>query len=370
MKLRPWFAALLLTAFATSSMAKTETLYITTLDPARMGILVADFDSQTGVLSAPKMVVEADNPSHFTFSADGTHLYVCNSGTPGGVSAYAVDKKTHALKLLNFKQSKGRGPSYVSVDKSGHYVLDANYGGGFVEIYSLAKDGSLDQQTAFVEHQGSSVNPERQTKPYAHWFRTDPSGKFAVAMDLGTDQLVIYKFDAKTGALAPNDPPATKVEGGMGPRHLGFHPNGRWAYGTAEMGNKVMAFRWDDAKGTMTQFQTVDTLSADFTGKNTTAEIMVRPDGKFLYASNRGDDSIVVYSIDAKTGELTLKQRTPSRGKIPRYFTFDPSGKWLIVSNQDSANITVFSIDEKTGELAPKGEPVPVGKPAGVVFLR
>jgi len=362
-------AALLLSGTATIAMAKSSLLYIATQNPDGMGITLAEFDSATGVLSTPKMAIATRDPAHFTLSNDGKHLYMCNTGTPGGVSAFAVDRKSGALRLMNYKESKGRGPSYVGVDGSGKYVLEANYGGGFVEVYSLAKDGSLDQQTAFVQHIGSSVNP-RQSKPYAHWFRTDPSNKFGLVADLGMDQVVIYKFDAKTGKLTPNDPPFTKVPGGMGPRHLAFHPNGKWVYGIAELANEVMAFNWDGGKGTLTQFQSVKTLADGFKDPSTAAEIAVRADGKFLYASNRGEDSIVVYAIDAATGELTLKQRTPSRGKVPRYFTFDPTNKWFIVSNQEGANVAVFSVDAKTGELAPKGEPVPLPKPMAVVFLK
>jgi len=363
-------ATLLLSITSTIAMAKTSLLYIATQNPDGMGITVAEFDSATGALSAPKMAIETRDPAHFTLSNDGKHLYMCNSGTPGGVSAFAVDKKSGALRLLNYKESKGRGPSYVSVDGSGKYVLDANYGGGFVEVYSLAKDGSLDQQTAFVQHIGSSVHPQRQSKPYAHWFRTDPTNKFGLVADLGMDQVVIYKFDAKTGKLTPNDPPFTKVTAGNGPRHLAFHPNGKWVYGIAEIANEVMAFNWDAGKGVLTQFQSVKTLADGFKDPSTAAEIAVRADGKFLYASNRGEDSIVVYAIDSTTGELTLKQRTPSRGKVPRYFTFDPTNKWFIVSNQEGGNVAVFSVDEKTGELAPKGEPVPLVKPMGVVFIK
>jgi 6-phosphogluconolactonase len=182
------------------------------------------------------------------------------------------------------------------------------------------------------------------------------------------DEVVVYKFDARTGKLSPNDPPFTKVAGGMGPRHLAFHPNGRWVYGIAEIANEVMAFNWDSAKGVLTQFQSVKTLADGFKDPSTAAEIAVHTNGKFLYASNRGEDSIVAYAVDQKTGELTFKQRVASGGKVPRYFTFDPTNKWLIVSNQDSANLTVFSVDAKTGELAPKGEPVSLVKPMGVVF--
>ncbi|HEY6125254.1 MAG TPA: lactonase family protein [Steroidobacteraceae bacterium] len=350
-------------------MSKTSLIYIATQDPQKMGVTVAEFDSATGALSVPKMVIETRDPAHFTLSNDGKYLYMCNTGTPGGVSAFAVENKTGALKLLNYKESKGRGPSYVSVDGSGKYVLDANYGGGYVEVYSLSKDGSLDQQTAFVQHTGSSVHA-RQNKPFAHWFRTDPTNKFGLVADLGIDQVVVYKFDAKTGTLTPNDPPFAKVPGGMGPRHLAFHPNGKWVYGIAELANEVMAFNWDAGKGVLTQFQSVKTLAEGFKDPSTAAEIAVRADGKFLYASNRGEDSLVVYAIDAKSGELTFKQRTPSRGKVPRYFTFDPTGKWLIVSNQDGGNVSVFSVDAKSGELAPVGEPVALAKPMALEFLK
>jgi 6-phosphogluconolactonase len=361
-------ALLVLLTTSTFAMAKTSLVYIATQNPEKMGITAAEFDPATGTLSVPKMLVETRDPAHFTVAKDGRHLYMCNTGTPGGVSAFAIeDRKTGALRLLNYRESKGRGPSYVSVDASGKYVLDANYGGGFVEIHSLAKDGSLDQQTAFVQHIGSSVHP-RQTKPFAHWIRTDPSNKFALVADLGLDQVVVYKFDAKTGKVAPNDPPFAKVPGGMGPRHLAFHPNGTWVYSIAELANEVMAFKWDGKAGTLTQFQSVKTLADGFTGPSTAAEIAVHPNGKFLYASNRGEDTIVVYAIDAKTGELALKQRVPSRGKVPRYFTLDPSSKWLLVSNQDGANVAVFSVDAKSGELAAHGDPTALVKPMAIVF--
>ena len=361
-------ATFLLPSVTTIAMAKTSLIYIATQDPQKMGVTVAGFDSATGTLSPPKMVIETRDPAHFTLSNDGKHLYLCNTGTPGGVSAFAVEK-AGALRLLNYKESKGRGPSYVSVDGSGKYVLDANYGGGFVEVYSLAKDGSLDQQTAFVQHIGSSVHPQRQSKPYAHWFHTDPANKFGLAADLGMDQILVYKFDAKTGKLTPNDPPYAKIPGGMGPRHLAFHPNGKWVYGVAEIANEVMAFHWDSGKGVLTQFQSVKTLADGFKEPNTAAEITVRADGRFLYVSNRGEDTIVVYAIDSASGELSLKQRTSSRGKVPRFFTLDPSNKWLIVSNQEGGNVVVFSVDAKTGELQPVGEPVALAKPMAVQFL-
>ena len=362
--------SILLTCFGSTAMAKKSLLYIATQNPEKMGIAVAEFDSDTGALSTPKLVMETRDPAHFALSADGKRLYMCNTGTPGGVSAFAVeDPKTGALELLNYKESKGRGPSYVSLDKTGRYVLDANYGGGYIEIHSLAADGSLDQQTAFVQHEGSSVH-KRQDKPYAHWIRTDPTNKFALVADLGTDKIAIYRFDEKTGKVTPNEPAFARLNGGSGPRHLAFHPSGKWLYAVQELSNEVVAFNWDGKKGELRQFQQVKALPAEFTGQNTAAEIAIRQDGKFLYTSNRGHDSLVVYTIDAKSGELTLVHRVPSRGKVPRYFTFDPTEKWLIVSNQESGNVTVFSVDGKTGELAPQGEAVPIPKPMAVVFLQ
>jgi 6-phosphogluconolactonase len=361
-------ALTLLSCLTTASMAKTSLLYIATQDPAKMGITVAEFDTGSGELSAPRLLVEARDPAHFELTRDGKHLYLCNTGTPGGVSAFAVDGRSGALRFLNYKESKGRGPSYVSVDGSGRFVLNANYGGGFVEVFSLAPDGSLDQQTAFVQHAGSSTHA-RQNKPYAHWFRTDPSGRFALAADLGIDQILVYKLDA-AGKLTPHDPPFTKVTPGSGPRHLAFHPNAQWVYAVQELSNQVVAFQWDAGKGTLTQFQAVSTLAETFKEPSTAAEIMVRGDGKFLYVSNRGEDSIVVYAIDARTGELTLKQRVPSGGKTPRFFTLDPAAKWLLVSNQEGGNVAVFAVDAKTGELTPKGNPVPLARPMAITFLR
>jgi 6-phosphogluconolactonase len=365
------FAALtLLTTLSTVSMAKTTLLYIGTQNPQKPGITVATLDLASGALSAPRLIVETRDPAHSMLSPDGRHLYICNTGTPGGVSAFAIEnRKTGALKFLNYKESKGRGPSYVSVDSSGRFVLAANYGGGYVEVLATNEDGSLAGQTAFVQHIGSSVHPQRQSKPYAHWFRVDPSNKFALAADLGMDQIVVYKLDAATGKLSPNDPPFTKVTPGSGPRHLAFHPNGKWVYAVQELSNEVVGFQWDATRGTLTQFQAVKTLAEGFKDPSTAAEIAVRADGRFVYVSNRGEDSLVVYAVDDRTGELTLKQRVPSGGKTPRYFALDPSSRWLVVSNQDGGTLTVFAVDAKTGELTRTGDSVALDRPMGVVFL-
>lgn len=361
-------ALILLTTVSSLAMSKTSLVYIATQNPERMGVALAEFDADTGALSAPTMAVETRDPAHFTLSADRRHLYMCNTGTPGGVSAFAVDGRTGALRLLNHIESRGRGPSYISLDGSGRFVLDANYGGGYVEVLSLQADGSLAQRVALVQHTGSSVHA-RQNKPYAHWFRTDPSNKFALAADLGTDEVRVYRFDANTGGLASHDPPSVRVNPGSGPRHLAFHPNGRWVYATQELSNEVVAFRWDGNQGALTPFQVVKTLAEGFKDPSTAAEIAVRADGKFLYTTNRGEDSLVVHAIDAKTGELALKQRVPSGGKTPRFFSFDPTGRWIIVSNQEGGNLVVFAVDPKSGELTQKGAPVPLPRPMAIAFL-
>lgn len=350
-------------------MAKSALLYVATQNPEKPGIAVAHLDTVSGALSTPKLIVETRDPAHFTVTADGRLLYMCNTGTPGGVSAFAVkDRTTGALEFLNYQESKGRGPSYVSVDRSGRYVLDANYGGGYVEVLAVKTDGSLGGQTAFVQHTGSSVHA-RQNKPYAHWFRTDPSNRFALAADLGTDEIVVYRFDASSGRLAANDPPAARVAPGSGPRHLAFHPDGKWVYAVQELSNEVVAFEWDSSRGALESFQSVRTLAGDFAGANTAAEIAVRRDGRFVYVSNRGEDSLVVYAVDAGTGRLSLRQRVSSGGRTPRYFDVDPSGKWLVVANQESGNLRVFAVDGDSGELRPAGDDAKLDRPMGVVFL-
>lgn len=353
------------------SHAQPMFVYFGTQNPqGPMGLALATFDPDTGALSTPRLVAESRDPAFLAIREGGTHLYLCNTGTPGGVSAFAIDRKTGALTFLNHRPSKGRGPSHIGLDRTGRYVLDANYGGGFVEIHAVQPDGSLGKRTALIEHIGKSVHPERQTKPYAHWFGVDPSNKFALSADLGTDRIVIYRFDANTGTLSPHDPPHAAVRAGSGPRHLAWHPNGKFVYAIQELSNEIIAFSWDSTKGTLQELQTVPTLPEDFTGTNTAAEIAVHANGRFLYASNRGHDSLAVFTVDESSGRLALRQRVSSRGKTPRFFTFDPSHRWLIVNNQEGDSVAVFKVDSDSGELTPHGDLVPLARPMGVAFLR
>lgn len=334
------------------------------------GFSLAHFDADTGTLTQPTLILETPDPAIFVIHPDGKHLYACNAGTPGGVSAYEINRETGALTFLNSRTTPAapRGPSYVSLDFNGGYLLDANYAGGNVEVVAIKPDGSLGEQTAFVQHEGHSVDPQRQTKPYAHCIKVDPTNRFALATDLGTDRIVVYRFNAATGTLTPNDPPFTSVKPGSGPRHLAWHPNERWLYVVNEMANTVTAFSWDAERGVLTGFQTVPTLPADFTGTNTSAEIKVHPNGKFLYTSNRGHDSLAVFAID-ENGRLTPRQHLSSQGRTPRYFEFDPTNRWIICTNQDSANAAVFRVDDQTGELTLQGVQTTPPRPCGIGFL-
>lgn len=331
------------------------------------GFSRATFDTGTGTLGDPELVAIDDDPSFFVVHPDGQRLYTCNSGTPGGVTAYAIRGGGEPLRRVNHHVSAGRGPSQLSLDRSGRFVLAANYGGGYIEVLAIESDGSLGKQTAFVQHQGRSTHPERQTRPYAHCVATDPSNRFALAADLGTDEVLVYRFAERTGALSTHDPSHVNVRPGSGPRHLAWHPSGGWVYLIEELSNEVTTFRWDGEGGTLTERQTVPTLPTDFAGESTAAEILVHPSGHFVYASNRGHDSVAIFAVDPSAGTLTFVERVNSDGRTPRYMAFDPTGAWLVVANCDSDSAAVFRIDRSTGRLRHHAS-VPVPRPYGIAF--
>ncbi len=334
-----------------------------------IGFSVAHFDTDTGALTQPRFLTEAVEPAYFVIHPDGRHLYTCNSGSPGGVSAYEIDRATGQLTLLNKEPSGGGDASYVCLDQTGRFVLVANYEGGNIAVFALQSDGRIGGRTAFAQHTGSSVDPKRQTHAYAHSIIVDPTNRFALVADLGLDRLFVYRFDEKNGSLRPNDPPFATVRPGSGPRHVKFHPNGRWVYLINEMGCTVTAFNWDSDHGALTEFQTISTLPADFKGASTCAEIKVHPNGRFLYGSNRGHDSLAVFAIDSTTGRLAPLEYVSTRGKIPRNFTFDPTGRWILCTNHGSDNAVVFRVDATTGRLTPTGQPVSVPSPFCERFL-
>ena len=334
-----------------------------------VGFSLARFDSDTGVLTKPEFLLEAKEPAFFVFSPDGSRLYTCNSGSPGGLSAYTVEPRTGHLHLLNRVLAGGGDTSFITLDHTGRFVLVANYDGGNVAVFALTSDGAIGDWTAFDQHTGRSVHPGRQTHAYAHAIVLDPTNRFALVPDLGVDRLYAYRFDEKTGALTSNDPPFVPIAPGSGPRHVRFHPNGRWVYLINEIASTIAAFAWDSAKGTLTPLQTVSTLPAEFTSISTCAELEIHPNGNFLYGSNRGHDSLAVFAIDQATGRLTPVEHVASGGKTPRNFTFDPTGRWIVLTNQDSSNAVVFQVDSSTGKLRRTGDPVPVPSPFCERFL-
>ena len=326
------------------------------------------------------MAAETTNPSFLAIDPSHRFVYAVNEvgkykdASSGVVSAFAIDSQkgfgpTGKLQLLDEVASRGADPCYISFDKTGKYVLVANYTGGSVAVFPVQPNGHIGEASAFVQHAGSSVNRERQEGPRAHWIEITPDNRFAIAVDLGLDELLVYRFDAKTGSLTPNNPPFAKLDPGAGPRHLAFHPNGKFAYVVNELQSSITTFAYDASHGELHKLKTVSTLPKNFSGSNDTAEIKVHPSGKFLFASNRGHDTIALFSIESKTGALTLVDHFPTQGKTPRNFEIDPTGKFLFVANQNTNNIAVFQIDPNTGRLTPTKQTVEVPTPVCLKFM-
>ena len=334
------------------------------------GIYVSRLDVQSGRLSSPVLAARVVNPSFLAIAPNRRFLYcVTEIGSyqkkrTGAVAAFALNRQNGSLEELNRQPSGGAGPCHLVVDATGRNVLVANYGGGSVAVLPVDELGRLKKPSCVIQHRGSSVNPRRQKGPHAHSINLDRNNRFAFAADLGLDKVLIYRFDPQAGTLEPNDPPFAKMAPGSGPRHFAFHPNGRFAYVINEMLCTVTAMRYAPATGALEPFQTVDTLPRPRQSGDSTAEVQVHPSGKFLYGSNRGHDSIVIFRIDPTSGRLTLVGHEPTRGKTPRNFGLDPTGRWLFACNQNSDTVVVFRIDQQTGRLQPTGQvlqvPVPV----------
>ncbi len=339
------------------------------------GIYAYSFDAATGQATSLGLAAETTNPSFVALAPSGQYLYAVNEvgnykgPNSGGVSAFSVDRASGKLTFINEVASRGADPCYIIVDKSGKHVLVANYTGGSVAVFPVLEGGKLGEATAFVQHTGHGADPKRQEGPHAHSIDLSPDNRFAFVDDLGLDEILTYKFDATKGTLSPNDPPFVKLDPGAGPRHFVLHPSGKFAYVVAEMQSTVTALSVDLKTGTLQRLQTLSTLPKDFKGENDDAEVHVHPNGKFLYTSNRGHDSIVVYAIDPVKGTLTVNEDVPTQGKIPRSFEIDPTGKFLFAENEKSNNIVIFRIDEKTGHLTATGQKLEVSEPVCVKFL-
>ena len=343
------------------------------------GIYAYLFDPGVGKLSPLGVAAESEDPSFLAVHPSGKYLYAVNEidhfggQKSGAVSSFAIDSKSGKLTLLNQVSTQGAGPCYISLDKTGKFVLVANYDGGSIAVFPIREDGSLAPASAFVQHSGSSVEKERQQGPHAHWIGTSPDNRFALAADLGLDEILVYRFNSAKGTLAPDTPPFAKLNPGAGPRHFAFHPNGKFAYVLTEMGSSVAAFAYKASNGSLSPLQTVSTLSIlrkDYSGPKEAAEIAVHPSGKFLYASNRaGIDTISAFSIDPVKGTLHLKDEYSTMGKTPRNFAIDPTGKFLLAANQESNKIVIFRIDPTTGALSPTGEVTEAPAPVCITFV-
>ncbi len=345
---------------------------------ASKGIYVARFDSTTGKLANPALAAETRNPSFLAIDPAHKFLYAvgevndAQGKRAGAVLAYALDTKTGALKLLNQQTSGGTGPCYVSVDATGKCVLVANYGSGSIAALPIKSDGSLGEAATMIQHTGSSVNPNRQAGPHAHFITPSPDNRFALTCDLGLDKILTYELHAPEAKLSPAQTPFAQVAPGAGPRHLAFSPDGKFVYVANELHLTVTAFAYDPKGATLTELQTLSALPADYpkTERDSAAHILVHPSGKFVYSSNRGHDSIAVFKRESADGKLSLIQNESTQGKTPRNFALDPSGRWLLAENQRSDSVVVFAVNAETGKLKPTGQTVSVASPVCAVFVK
>lgn len=353
-------------------------VYFGTMSPKPgTGIYVSRLDHESGHLSVPELAAETASPGFLAIHPTQPFLFSvgrmknATNQPRGAVNAWAIDSTTGKLSFLNQESSGGDGPAHVSVDKTGNFVLVANYGSGSVSAIPIHA-GHLGRPTAFVQHNGSSINPQRQKEPHAHSVNVDPANRFAFVADLGVDAVMIYKFDSNKGTLVPNNPPEAVIEPGSGPRHLAFHPSARFAYVINEMLCTITAFNYDAKTGQLKTLQTISTLpdGQSVEPSFSTAEVQVHPSGKFLYGSNRGHDTIAVFAIDEQTGTLSLLQHESTQGNIPRNFGIDPTGAFLLAANQNSDSVVVFRIDATSGRISPTGQKVEVPSPVCVKFMQ
>jgi 6-phosphogluconolactonase len=374
-------AAILSTAWLMAQPAAGDwIMYVGTYTQApSKGIYAYRFQSATGKVTpmgTAGLAAETENPSFLAVHPNQRFLYAVNEISryegreAGSVSAFSIDRASGTLTLLNRVSSRGGGPCHVSVDRSGKWLFTANYGGGSVAAFPLQDDGRLGEASAFFQHAGASVNKARQSGPHAHDVVVSPDNRFVLAADLGLDRVFTYRLDAAAGGLAPAEPRFAAISPGSGPRHLAFRPDGRFAYVLNEMKSGVVAFRYDAGRGTLAELQTLSTLPEGFSGDSSGAEIVMHPGGRFLYASNRGHDSIAIFRIDAVKGTLTSVDRVSTQGKTPRSFAIDPSGRFLVAANQNSGTLVIFRIDQQTGRLAPTETALQVPSPVSIVFCK
>lgn len=350
------------------------------------GIHIFQVDRDTGAMKTAGVYELGTSPSCLAVNKAGTHLYSANETDrvgekkEGTISSFVISRADGQLKLLNTVRAGGAGPTYVSIHPSGRFLLVANYFGGSVAVLPILPDGSLGDASD-VKVDTGKIGPTRAVhappgsfafsghdRTHAHMVAADPSGRFVFHVDLGLDQIVVWKFDDKKGVLTPNNPPFISFPEGDGPRHFHFHPNGRWFYSIQEEGSTIALFDYDAANGQLKARQTISSLPPGYAGSNFCSEILVSADGRHVYAGNRLHDTISIFAI-GKNGDLKYLREEPTRGNYPRSFNFDPTGKFLYSCNQRADNLTVFRVEKNSGSLNFTGQYVPVGNPSMLVFL-
>ena len=341
-----------------SSDNEKELVFIGTYtDNGSEGIYSFQFDPEDGEVTQPVLAAKSDNPSFVVIDNEGKFLYAVNEidnydeNSSGAISVYELVKGSGKLNLIQQVSSLGAHPAHLSIDKTGRYLLVSNYTGGNFAVFPISNDGKLGEHTALISNVGSSINKDRQGSPHPHFIRVTEDNKYILVADLGIDKVMIFQFDDKTGSLKTTEPAFIELEPGSGPRHFVFDPSGKFLYVLNELTSSIAVFDFDPTTASSQSKQTISTLPENFEGANTAAEILVDSRGKFLYASNRGDDSIVQFSIDPVSGMLTPIKWVSSGGKAPRHFEIDPTGKWLFSANQNSDNIILFKIDQENGQL-------------------
>jgi len=335
------------------------------------GIYAFDFNTETGKLNPKGLAAETHDPSFVVIHPNGKFAYAANeAGKQSTITAFSIDPKSAKLTQLDQLPALGEDPCHLSFDKTGKYLFVANYSSGNVVVLPILPDGKLGENTANVKDAGSlGPNKQRQEGPHAHWVQVSPDNRFVFVSDLGLDEILSYRFDAAKGTLIPNDPPFAKLAPAAGPRHAAFSPNGKFVYVVSELNSTVTAFTYDSTKGALKELQAVSTLPSDFHGRNDDAEITVHPNGKWLFASNRGHDTIAVFAVDPEKGTLRKTGEFPTGGKEPRHFAIDPTGQFVLAENQNSNSIVVFRIDPATGSLTPTGGTASVPSPVCLAFL-
>ena len=365
---RPWFAQAKPYAGTGLLLVGTQTA------ETSKGIYAYTFDVATGDLKQIGLAAEADNPTFLALSPRRDLVFVANEldqhdgKASGAVSSYTLDRKNARLIKINEVASLGGATCHVAVDHTGRSVFAANYSGGSAASFSVSDDGHLSPAVSFEQYTGHGPDPDRQQAPHAHRVTVSPDNRFLLVNDLGLDEIHIYRLDADTAKLTPNDPPAWKSAPGAGPRALLFHPSGRWAYCVTEMASTVDVLHWDRKRGTLETMQMLSLKPEGYQGVTGGCDIVFDRHAHFAYVADRFDDIIVTFAVSPSDGKLTLLQRTSCGGKIPRHLALDPSGRWLLVANQVSDNIAILARDPRSGQLTPSAKSFPLSKPQCLVF--